>query len=101
MRQVVEHHAFAEAGAGRQRGESLGSAVLAADDFDLAFLDDAQPLARRGFVKEIIPGLVGMRRAALNDRGQFVGGDADGLREGGDAFRSKSSFTVGGLGSVR
>ena len=66
--------------------------MQAADNCDFTFLDDAHPEARRGFVIKVIPGFVGMRRAARNDHGQIGGGNAHGLREGANAFRSKSSI---------
>ena len=64
----------------------------AADNFNFTFLDDAHPEARRGFVIKVIPGLVRMRRAAGNDRGQVDGGNAHGLSEGANAFRSQSNI---------
>jgi hypothetical protein len=63
-----------------------------ADNFNFTFLDDAHPEARRGFVVEVIPSFVGMRRAARNDRCQVDGGNAHGLSEGANAFRSKSNI---------
>src|ERR1700722_2774370 len=75
--------------------------MQAADNFDFTFLDDAHPEPRRGFVIKVIPGFVGMRRAARNDRRQVGSGDAHGLSEGANAFRSKSNIHKEVGGSVR
>ena len=56
--------------------------MQAADNFDFTFLNDAHPETRRGFVEEVITGLVDMRRAALDDRREIRGWNAHGLSEG-------------------
>jgi hypothetical protein len=61
--------------------------MQATDDFDFAFLDDAHPETRRGFMVKVITGLVGMRRAAIDDPSEVGGGNAHTLGDGGDAFR--------------
>jgi len=64
----------------------------AADNFDFTLLDDTHPEAWRGLVIEVIPSFVEMRCAARNDGGQVGGGNAHGLSEGANAFRSKTDI---------
>jgi|HubBroStandDraft_6_1064221.scaffolds.fasta_scaffold688489_2 hypothetical protein len=63
-----------------------------ADNFDFTFLDDAHPEARCGFMIEVVPGFVGMGRAARNDCGQVGGGNAHVLGEIASVFWSESNI---------
>jgi hypothetical protein len=77
MRRVIEHNAFAKQSAGLGKTYLHAITVLAANQFDLAFGHNAQPLAWRRFVEKVVATCVGDQFAALDDSRQFVRFDSN------------------------
>jgi len=89
VRQIVEHHTFAERRPGVDGGQVDAAAVQAADDLHLALLHDAEPQSRRGLVEQVVAGAVHMRLAALQERDELLGRDSHRRGEGGDPLARK------------
>jgi len=85
VRRLVKHHALAYDCAGLGHADQHFPAKLAANQLNLAFKHESEPLARGGFVKKVIARSITNRRAAIQNRGQVLRFDANplcGFRDG-------------------